>query len=453
MKSRTAGASISRERRPEIVSRPSGPFVQGRQISEQSSPQAAGPSRFRALLGYGLASLPCIGAVVPFAIGTGTGSNIVAVLIVSMGLIGLWCVGPLVTREFVLMRSPLNLPVGLFGLAWVLAFLWSNASLDPRIAVRLGMPFTIVQAAATSVTLVSLALLLLGANVGYDRRYVRAATWGFLAVGVVAVLVYFTHTDAWFPFLSTLGLFTNWVVALAYGQALFNHRLSTAARLGLLALTAACLVQTAVFETAWLSGWVPPLVAVALITLLRSRVLFTACFMAGSTVCIAFAGRIYEAVFQSQLDEGSDSRLDIWAQAWDLLGKHPVLGTGPAGYAAYYMTLYQGSGSSMSTHSNYMDVAAETGIVGSLGFIWLLVAFAVVAWQACRRWRNGFEGGFAHGAAGGLAGIVIGMALGDWVIPFVYNQGIGGFRYTVHTWVFLGFLAGLAAVPVASSDR
>ena len=194
------------------------------------------------------------------------------------------------------------------------------------------------------------------------------------------MLVYFSGTISWFPFMNTNGLFTNWVVALAYGQALFNHKLSAPKRVGLLVLTAACLVQTAIFETAWLSGWMPPLIAVGLITLLRSRKLFAVGLAGSLTIGLAFAGPIYEAVFQSQLDEGSDSRLDIWAQAWDLLSKHPLFGTGPAGYAAYYMTLYQGSGSSMSTHSNYMDVAAETGIVGSLAFIWLLVALGIVSW-------------------------------------------------------------------------
>jgi hypothetical protein len=45
------------------------------------------------------------------------------------------------------------------------------------------------------------------------------------------------------------------------------------------------------------------------------------------------------------------------------------------------------------------------------------------------------------------------MALGDWVIPFVYNQGIDGFRYTVHTWVFLGLAAGLSEAPADTVER
>jgi hypothetical protein len=43
-----------------------------------------------------------------------------------------------------------------------------------------------------------------------------------------------------------------------------------------------------------------------------------------------------------------------------------------------------------------------------------------------------------------LLGLIVAMAMGDWFIPFVYNQTIAGFRFTVHSWVFLGFLASLA---------
>jgi O-antigen ligase len=180
------------------------------------------------------------------------------------------------------------------------------------------------------------------------------------------------------------------------------------------------------------------------LTLIRSRALFLVGLFFVAPLALGFGGRLYEAVFQSQIDEGSDSRLEIWAQAWDLLSQYPLLGTGPAGYAAYYMTLYAGSGSSLSTHSNYIDVAAQTGIAGSLAFIWLLVALGVVGFRACRRWRDGFEGGFVHATVAAFAGVVLAMALGDWLIPFVYNQGIEGFRYTVHSWVFLGLMAGLA---------
>jgi hypothetical protein len=107
----------------------------------------------------------------------------------------------------------------------------------------------------------------------------------------------------------------------------------------------------------------------------------------------------------------------------------------------------------MSTHSNFIDIVAQTGIVGLLAFGWLGASLFWVLCKGCRRWRGGLYGGYASAALGGFAGATIAMALGDWVIPFVYNQGIVGFRYTVHTWVFLGLAAGLAEAAPRTVDR
>jgi hypothetical protein len=46
------------------------------------------------------------------------------------------------------------------------------------------------------------------------------------------------------------------------------------------------------------------------------------------------------------------------------------------------------------------------------------------------------------------------MALGDWVIPFVYNQTIAGFDYTIESWLGIGMLVALDAIsrlPVAEA--
>ena len=35
------------------------------------------------------------------------------------------------------------------------------------------------------------------------------------------------------------------------------------------------------------------------------------------------------------------------------------------------------------------------------------------------------------------------MFFGDWVLPFAYNQGVGGYKYTVYSWLFLGTLISI----------
>jgi O-antigen ligase len=174
--------------------------------------------------------------------------------------------------------------------------------------------------------------------------------------------------------------------------------------------------------------------------------LFAAVTVLGGVVATFNFDALRDTVWGLTLDKGDLTRLDIWQQSLDLLSRHLLLGTGPAGYAAYFWNLYMGSQYSMSTHNNYMDVLAQTGLVGGVVFVWLLVALLVAGWQARSFWRSGFEGGFAQGAFAGLLGLLVGMSQGDWFIPFVYNQTIAGFRFTVHSWVFLGFLTSLALI-------
>jgi hypothetical protein len=35
------------------------------------------------------------------------------------------------------------------------------------------------------------------------------------------------------------------------------------------------------------------------------------------------------------------------------------------------------------------------------------------------------------------------MFLGDWVIPFAYNQTIAGYNYTGYNWLFIGLALAL----------
>jgi hypothetical protein len=39
--------------------------------------------------------------------------------------------------------------------------------------------------------------------------------------------------------------------------------------------------------------------------------------------------------------------------------------------------------------------------------------------------------------------------LGDWIIPFVYNVGLKGFRASVLGWIFLGGLVVIERVTAA----
>ncbi len=108
----------------------------------------------------------------------------------------------------------------------------------------------------------------------------------------------------------------------------------------------------------------------------------------------------------------------------------------------------------LSTHSNYVDILAQTGLVGTAFFVWFLVAMGVTARQAWRRVPQGsFSQALAAGCIGGYVATLIAMGLGDWFLPFAYNQTIAGYDYTVWGWLFMGVLVGLSHYPGGEKAR
>lgn len=392
--------------------------------------------------GVGVALLPVVGAVIPLSIGTNTQSPVVAALLFAGFLLAVWLIRAGVARDLPLASSPLNAPTVALMAIWVVAFFYSNITRDPLVFTW--DTFQYAQLGGLSIVLISAGVLLLSINVARDQHWIELSTWSFLGVGFAAVAAFYLGALSSVPFLQIGGLFTMWVVALATGQALFNDRLPVWGRLGLAGLAAAWLIKAIVFQSWWFSGWTPSVVAVASILFLRSKRAFIGVAAIAAVLMTLNFDTVYNVVWGQTVSKGDLSRLDIWAQSWEMFMRQPLFGTGPAGYAVYWMSLYRESGFSMSTHSNYWDVLLETGLVGMLIFAWLLVTLLVVGWRARTRWRSGFQAGFANGAFGGLLALLLAMSQGDWFTPFVYNQTIAGFRASVHSWVFLGFMASLA---------
>ena len=123
---------------------------------------------------------------------------------------------------------------------------------------------------------------------------------------------------------------------------------------------------------------------------------------------------------------------------------NPLTGLGPANYY-WYAPLFPILGYSVrfSSHNNYLDIIAQTGLLGLLCFLWFIVAFSSLAWRLTKKLPEGFSRAYVIGALGGLAGSLIAGMLGDWVIPFVYNVGLSGMRASLLGWLFLG---GVVAV-------
>lgn len=391
---------------------------------------------------YGIILLPIVAVAIPFAVGTGTQSSLVASMLFAAFLMVLWVARMLLSRKVILVKSPVNLPLLGFVLTAVLATMYSDVVRPPLVYVS--PTFGQVQIGGLGVWIISAGVLLLVMNSIREMRWLKWLVWGFLAIGAVAIVGYFVRSGRDLPGFNTGGVFSLWVVSLAFGQAIFNDKVSRLGRVGLMLIAAAWLYRRFLLEDSWLSGWVPAFVAVLVISSLRPTPLSLLVAAGVASAILLRYDLIYGTQMAGQESTGNFLRLEIWSQNIEVTKDHLLLGTGIAGYAPYYMTFFPDR--AYASHSNYLDTFSQTGLIGSFFLVWFLLAMFSIGISTRRRWPAGFSSGFANGALGGLAGLVVVMALGDWFIPFVYNQTIAGFRFTVHSWLFLGALAALQRI-------
>jgi O-antigen ligase len=145
---------------------------------------------------------------------------------------------------------------------------------------------------------------------------------------------------------------------------------------------------------------------------------------------------------------GNEYSLFTRVEAWKILGeiiqRNPLLGLGPANYY-WYTPLYPilGYAVQFNSHNNYVDIIAQTGLLGLLAFLWFAGELAWLGYRLLDKVPTGFAQSYAFAALGGLVATLTAGMLGDWFFPFVYNIGLNGFRASIVGWLFLGGLVAL----------
>lgn len=412
-------------------------------------------------LELGIAAILLAGFFVRFRIPTGTASEIVISLVISAGCIALWIIHMLVVeKRMVLKSAATNVPLLAFMATVVISWVWGYAFRDVFV-YEAGHPLVSVAAALVIVLLPG--CFLLAANNIRSVRWLQALVWillgeglvvlvvdlgSFFGVGPMQTLVMFLRTNGLIH-VNSHGLLSMWCLSFAMALALFNRRLSWILRLLLLAYVGTWVYWGFFTRMSWLSGWLPAFAAAAVIAFLRSKWLFVVLVL----VIIVGAGGYYLRIqFQTESEVSGVTRLAAYAVNWRVTGKHLLFGTGPAGYASYYMSYFPTE--AMASHSNYIDIIAQTGIVGSFFILWF---FGVQAWGSYKlrlklQGRGDFAESLSAAVLAGTVGCVVAMALGDWLLPFVYTQGIPGFDLAVFNWLFMGSLWALSHILASGTS-
>jgi O-antigen ligase len=380
--------------------------------------------------------------VVSAGIPTGTGTKITFSLI----LLNLWVIVWLfkmlvVDRSFAELRPA---PANRFALAFIIwmlvSFVWSAIFVDQAVSYLYASKL-FPRLMTLDVIAISVATYFIYANQIRSEGAFRFIIWLFILVGLgFGVLWGIFKWDMVSP-LNAHGQFPAWVGAICAGQLLFNRQLKQWMRLALLGICGLWLYITIGIGFSWLSGWLPLCCCIAGVAALYSRKLLIILLVVGGTF-YAINKITISADLQEEQQVSGDTRQAAWATALDTASQHLIFGTGPAGYAFYYSTYL--TGFYQFSHNNYIDIIAQTGIVGLVIWIGFWVA---AAYSAYRAYQVVPRGTMLHGLGATCLAVTLTlfvvMMLGDWVTPFTYTQTLAGVDYTIWAWILSGLSVAL----------
>ncbi|HEY9706986.1 MAG TPA: hypothetical protein V6D48_02150 [Oculatellaceae cyanobacterium] len=362
-----------------------------------------------------------------------SGLNAATVLIALM--FGLWVLDMfIVQRSFQFVHSKTMLPIIVFLIISVLAFLIGQI---PWFVFARQAPLD-AQVGGFSVFIFSIGGLLLSAHLIKNVRWLKVIVWTFLGLSAIYILSRVIRLEEIYS-LYNIGytaqsMSWTWLVALALSQFLFNNKLVRHIKWILLALIVFTLYVALFTGYGWKSGWVPPLVAAVVLIGLRYRKLTV---FVSPLLIIGVVIVVMDLIGSEDYSWGT--RVDAWLIILEISRVSPLLGMGFANYY-WYTPLFpiRGCRVSFNSHSQFVDLIAQTGYIGLLAFIWLFFEFGRLAWNLTKQLPPGFPRAYAYGVFAGICASMVAAFLGDWMLPFVYNVGLAGFRASILPWIFIG---------------
>ena len=351
-------------------------------------------------------------------------------------------------HRFKIRSTPINIPLFLFALAVMISLIWGIAFRDPFINVWGSFP--LVQAASTVLIVISLSVVLLTGNLVTDPKILNWMVVAFLVAGVLGLI------DNFVAFIklpvNTRGLFAMWIVAITSALAFFDQKLAGWKRVLLILLAFSWLYWGYGLNIGWLAGWVPLIAVLLMVGFFRSPKLAIVLIVLMVLVAAINFEYLSNAINWKTECSGT-TRLAAWGMNWKITKDHLLFGTGPAGYAVYYMTYFPNQ--AMATHNNFLDMFAQTGIIGFSLMMWFFVSLVWMGWRLLLRLRGRrdfFEAMAAACLAGTLGGLMM-MFFGDWLFPFAYTQTIAGFDYSVYNFLFMGVIFEPGSNDIPPSRR
>jgi hypothetical protein len=367
-------------------------------------------------------------------------SAISAVVIIIAAMLGLWVLDMLVVkRRFEFIKSRSLLPVVVFMVISLVAF---GMGQIPWFIFAQQAPLD-SQAGGLAIFLLSAGTLIMAAHRFRDERWLRIFMWVFIVLGAMYIVgrtINFPNIDELYNWGFTGGsMFWTWLVAMASSQVVYNPKLKTGIKVLLVLLVGLTFYVAMTQAYDWKSGWLPPLVCVAVILGMRFKRLVILIV----PIAVVMVGIIFTVLVAT--DEYSwGTRVDAWLIVLEISKVNPFLGLGFSNYY-WYTPLYSIRGWSVNfnSHSQYIDLIAQVGILGLFCFLWIFAETLRSIWKLVNKLPGGFPLAYSYGTLAGVAGTLLAAFLVDWVLPFVYNIGFAGFRASILPWIFIGGLISI----------
>lgn len=398
--------------------------------------------------GLGFPALMVAILIVPFRINTGTMTSINIALLMVAAMIGLWILEMVGRDRLVrLVKTGVILPSLLFTLVAILAFLYGQLNWFPTrpasIFAQLGGLFLFI---------FSIGTLIVTVHRLQEVRWLQVALWAFIILSTAYNLFFLFpptrfYANRFFQRVVNESLFWTWFCVASFGMAYLNTKLAPKWRVVCGIIAALAFYNLMILKQNWTSGWFPAAIALFTIVLLTRPK--WAIWIGIVAVVFALVG----TDFVNELLLGGDNEYSMVTrlEAWKILGQiimlNPLFGLGPANYY-FYTPFYDILGYSVSfnSHNNYIDIVAQVGLLGLGLFLWIFWEVLRSGWRMRKIAREGFDRAYVYLAIGGTVGTLAAGMLGDWIVPFVYNVGMEGFRSAALGWFFMG---GLVFLEVA----
>lgn len=377
-------------------------------------------------------------AMRPVNLPAGNAAELAISMLITLGVGGLWLLGMLTRRRWEVVPTPFNRVLLAFMAVCIISMPWGILWADPVLNWRImGSNFRFTQIASLLSLLALMWVPFLVARF-VDRPWkIWCYLWSFIICGALMTATQFFGISQ--PLLADQGLWGLWFALPLAGLVIVYPHTPWYGRPVGAALLGWHLYLTVIKNSLWVSGWLPTLVGLFALIFLHSRKLFVLLLVVAIPFTVLGPGHSYlERVTADNVEEGSSERLGIWERNLGIVREHWLLGTGPAGYAPYNMTYFPWD--ARSTHNNYFDILAQFGVIGAGLWLWFMGVSLWYGWRTVQIAPPGLLRTVAIVATAGWAAALVSMIFGDWVLPFVYNQGIAGFRYAIYSWLFLGLL-------------